>query len=486
MRLEDLMKLSDGFHNKENKIILKQGNIIKILDEDNHSLFAKIMNPKIKTANKEENLDLVLVSDNSCLYSDDSLKKLALNEKEGDLQQRVQSILLKLSEEKKPNLDTSSILKLSQMIKNDFDDNGLLTLRFAQWGGMGNMPDSAKGRGETVFGLEKGDINQWGRYPANVTFDTMLDTVRGPKDSWFKSTEESLHERPEERLGHKDKERSEDNYNLTWSERIKKKNLHRLQRLLESQANERKKEKENSPEFIRMNEEKSAIHYDNLENRMQSKRQTDPSEFAMNYTRQHERLPDWYANLSTLRQHSKKDELNSKLRKIARHSPMIDTEAPSRRNLSPSDPDLSPYSRFDENEWRRPPTPGEAASASLPKGWFDHLFDSESKGNETGASHEELSYKTEDSPSVNVFDGPHSLRMNQEDPDNENNQSGIGSKYVPEMLEGVSLKDIPLGKAMEMLHSFDDDKRKIRDETIDINDEESEIPGFAEHSHSRF
>ena len=59
MRLEDLMKLSDGFHNKENKIILKQGNIIKILDEDNHSLFAKIMNPKIKTANKEtKELDL--------------------------------------------------------------------------------------------------------------------------------------------------------------------------------------------------------------------------------------------------------------------------------------------------------------------------------------------------------------------------------------------------------------------------------------------
>lgn len=333
MRIEQLLTLlniEDGIYRDSGKVLIKKANTITITDESDCNAFAQAINPNLRTASVCDKITLVMPSAVSRQYTQDQLKKIA-SAYESDkktLEEKVQDALIRISASKKAIPDLDSLISLAFMMSNS-SNPGILTLKFAQWGGTGGMSGNEGGSFKN-FSFQPGDVNEaFGRWQANSMFDEMLGSARrNDKTQWAKSTEGKLADSGF--YSHKYADENALKYNMTWSERIRHKNLERLRRMFEDRKKSEKKQNEYTPRYIRMNEELNPRHYDSVEIFLEDQRGIGHFDYTPKHGRLDERVPEWHSELATLRRNSKKQSVLEKY-SVRVNSDDVFERAPGRR-----------------------------------------------------------------------------------------------------------------------------------------------------------
>jgi len=347
-----LLDLKDDCFHIDRHTVIKRGNTLSFINCYDNLSFAKVLNPFIKTAENIVTLTVAMPSAMSSEYSKAELDKIASREeKDSNLNKRVQRALLKLCEEKKPMPTVEGIKTLAGILNYGYDPD-VVNLKFAQWGGHGNMGDSQRGRGDSAYGFsQSSDVNSFDRWQAQINIDAMLDLGhRGDPAMGFYPTEKKL-----ESCGFFNHQYADENaakYDMTWSERITAKNKARLIRMMKDKVEREENERNREPQKIRLDVDNySPRHYTNLEYWLEEKRGANPEDYAPKQGRQEEWRPEWYEQLSTLRKQSHKIERDMGLKVLAyylgksREDSTSLSRRPNRRDMEddPYDKSDNPY-----------------------------------------------------------------------------------------------------------------------------------------------
>jgi hypothetical protein len=326
MRIEQtltLLDLADCDLLIDNKKIIKHGNEVSIYRDAKSN---------IKTAENRTVLSLFMPSAISKSYSDNSLKKMISSENHDKIEIAAQKIILKLASEKKPVPDVPSIMRICQLIDKEPD---VLNLRFAQWGGMGNMIGIQEGRGYSGGGYSSAIVGPEDNWQSRLIFDEALMGKRGDPAQWYSTTEAKL-----ESVGfnnHQYADENARNYTMSWADRIKHKNLQRLKTLFRNNRLREEKEKERSPKNTRFEHELTLNprHYDGIETFLSDKRDVQDDSYVMNRGRMNEDRPKWYEELTTLRKEGSTKKANALRGYESKPYDSINKVSPMRRQLDP-------------------------------------------------------------------------------------------------------------------------------------------------------
>ena len=304
MKIEQLLttlNLKDGIYRVYDKTLVKKANSVSIMDSSDHSAFAAIVRPDVKLASVIDSVEIVMPSAVSRKYTEAQLERVASAvDNKKTLNQKVQEAIVKLASDNQPVPDTASMFALAAKL-NGGKTPGLLTFKFAQWGGSGGMSGSESGSFSN-FTFQGGEVNEhFGRWQSNTMFDSMLDQARkNDAKQWATSTEGKLAEAGF--YNHKYADENAMKYNMAWGDRIKAKNLGRLRKMFEQRKTETKHQNEYTPEYIRTHEELNPRHFTSVETFLSDQRGEDAKDYLPKSGRMAEWLPKWYSQLHTLRQ----------------------------------------------------------------------------------------------------------------------------------------------------------------------------------------
>ena len=149
-----------------------------------------------------------------------------------------------------------------------------ILVRYAQWGGIGSMPDQA-GQGIGAGGPMGGATN-FNNPLTRIHFDKSLDTIRNSpeKNGWFQSLETRMEENP--LYGHQrnTKDRNLQNYRLTYKERMNEKKKDYIRRMIENKEKFDKIIDGNSVASIKATPLKPS-NYVTMEDKLKTKRQQE-------------------------------------------------------------------------------------------------------------------------------------------------------------------------------------------------------------------
>lgn len=278
MTLDNLRNLPNGQYNYNNFTCYKKDDIVEIYFP--HT---------IKTSSKNNNIIIDLPNNfKTCFYSQEKLKKLAAS-CENIKKNKIQSIINKSAKTTGEIPDIIAIKQIYSYITGKQPNK--MTFRYSQWGGHGYTLDN---------GRTNSRINNF--FPIGISIDSYLGLARPDNNNWDTSIEKRLEE------FHKDIEDDRSKYDLTWNERIRKKNLSRLRNILQERRMREQNEKARSPRIIREQDrlDTNIVGYIPLDERLDNKREIHDEEFIVG--RIEETVPDWYFNLPTRRIFSSKLE----------------------------------------------------------------------------------------------------------------------------------------------------------------------------------
>jgi len=300
MRIEQILTLlnaEDGIYHYDDKIMIKISSSVSIISADDNSSLINILKPEIKIASKSEKLNLVIPSAISKKYSKNELEKLSLKFKNGkSVEENVQKALVYLASKKEPLPDVNSMFSLASMLNGNHP--GILTLKFAQWGGQGGMSGSEGGSFSNFSFQKGGDIDQFygNGWKSQTMFDSVLDMARkNDKVAGGTSTEKKL-----ENVGfynHKYADENAMKYNLAWGERIKQKNLQRLRRMFQQRAEEKERDRQRSPEWLRTQAVIDPSHYTSPETALNARREGEDKGRDYRFQAILENTPQWHGKL---------------------------------------------------------------------------------------------------------------------------------------------------------------------------------------------
>lgn len=300
MTLDNIKNLRNGKYNYSNFICYKNNDTVEIYFPNS-----------IKTSSKNEDI-IINLPDNfkTCFYSNKNLKKLAASCENGSINHKMQSTINKSI---KATGDVPDIVAIKQIYSYITGNQpSKMTFRYSQWGGHGYTLDN---------GRTNSRINNF--FPIGVSIDSYLGSSRPDDNDWGTATEKRLEE------FHKDLEDDRSKYDLTWSERVRRKNLLRLQDILREREAREQSEKDRQPRRIRETDrlDENIVGYVPMDERLDKKRGIHNEDFIIG--RIEESIPDWYTDLPTRRIFS------SKLEKKAdggRGAPDPFEYTPNRRN----------------------------------------------------------------------------------------------------------------------------------------------------------
>jgi len=482
MRVEQALTLlnleDDCFHVGEQTVI-KKGNTLSFVRSDDNVAFAKVLNPYIKTAEGILTLTVAMPSAKSRKYSSEDLEKIAATQNPSDnLDRKVQKALIKLSEENKPMPTIEGIKALAAIFTNGYSPD-VINMKFAQWGGHGNMTSSQAGRGSSMYGFSQGsDPNGFDRWQANTSIDAMMDlTHRGDPKLGFIPTEKKL-----ETAGFFNHQYADENaakYDMTWTERLTKKSKDRLIRMLKEKEEREQRESEREPKKIRLDADNyNPRAHTGIEYWLEEKRGANPEDYLPKKGRLEEWTPEWYDQLSTLRKQSDKISQHVGLKSLAYYmAPKTrDTTDPSRR---PSRRDLNddPYNK-DENPMYQSMASHLGNSDSAPD-----TVGSYGSGHDASAeldAHEKSRTKTEDTDSQVAISGttmlPEAYDQNQRAqaqmplPAQNNVKEDQLFQDMPLQKQETIHGSLPMEKQLELMTNRRNTNRRTKTERRQISD----------------
>jgi hypothetical protein len=300
MTLDNLRNLKNGKYNYNKFICYKDDDSIEIYFPES-----------IKTSSRNEDIIINLPNNfKTCFFSNKRLKKLAASCEGKDTNSKMQSSIKNAINATGSIPDIVAIKQIYSYLTGKQPNK--MTFRYSQWGGHGYTLDT---------GRINSRVNNF--FPIGVSIDSYLGSIRPENNDWGTSTEKRLEE------FHKDVEDDRSKYNLSWSERIRQKNLKRLQDILTERKMRELATKNNEPrrirEMDRLNE--NIVGYVPADERLDKKRNIPNAEHIVG--RIEESVPDWYANLPTRRLFASKIE---KVAEAGRGAPNPFEYTPGRRN----------------------------------------------------------------------------------------------------------------------------------------------------------
>ncbi len=297
--------MSNGLYKIDDDIVLIDNEDAYIIRACNEAALSRILFNSIKLSSYSEKLNISIYGDKFAEYDANDLLKFANNT--GNLEDKIDHILKVLNENNMPCPTLNTIRKISSKL-NDAYEPDIIMMKTAQWGGWsGNMSDQARGRGGGSYAVQNGHVNRFYGPASTLPYDTMLDFFRGNRDHWQYSTERKLEDSD---IGHKNSQDEKDEYDLSWSERIKKKRLKKLKQMLDNRRLRDQNEHDREPESLGTSEYDNPVALIPLELRLVNKRDINEEDYGV-YRRLDEPRPDWY-NKKPVRQPLPKPQWNNR------------------------------------------------------------------------------------------------------------------------------------------------------------------------------